>query len=135
MGDGAGNFEDVTVRAQVLDIIGVNYRDLDDPDSIYSMKARKISSRFHENGKGLAHGDINNDGYVDLIGTNSSGPIWEGTESSIMESPGPVFVWLNGGGDNNWIKLLLRGRMAIDGTGSNADGIGARVYILSLIHI
>ena len=133
MGDGAGNFEDVTVRAQVLDIIGVNYRDLDDPDSIYSMKARKISSRFHENGKGLAHGDINNDGYVDLIGTNSSGPIWEGTESSIMESPGPVFVWLNGGGDNNWIKLLLRGRMAIDGTGSNADGIGARVYIRTII--
>ena len=133
MGDGAGNFEDVTVLAQVLDIIGVNYRDLDDPDSIYSMKARKISSRFHENGKGLAHGDINNDGYVDLIGTNSSGPIWEGTESSIMESPGPVFVWLNGGGDNNWIKLLLRGRMAIDGTGSNADGIGARVYIRTII--
>ncbi|MBR62308.1 MAG: hypothetical protein CL904_06640 [Dehalococcoidia bacterium] len=133
MGDGAGNFEDITVRAQVLDIVGVNYKDLDDPDSIFSMKARKISSRFHENGKGLAHGDINNDGYVDLIATNSSGPIWEGTESSIMESPGPVFVWINGGGDNNWIKLLLRGRMAIDGTGSNADGIGARVYVRTII--
>ena len=50
-----------------------------------------------------------------------------------MESPGPVFVWVNGGGDNNWIKLLLRGRMAIDGTGSNADGIGARVYIRTII--
>ena len=133
-GDGNGNFDDVTVRAQVLDIVGVNYEDLDDPDSIYSMKARKISSKFHENGKGLAHGDINNDGYVDLIATNSSGSIWEGTESSIMDSPGPVFIWLNGGGDNNWIKLTLQGRMAIDGTGSNADGIGARVYIRTKVN-
>ena len=29
----------------------------------------------------------------------------------------------------NWITLRLKGRMAIDGTGSNADGIGARVYL------
>ena len=133
-GDGNGNFDDVTVRAQLLDIVGVNYENLDDPDSIYSMKARKISSKFHENGKGLAHGDINNDGYVDLIATNSSGSIWEGTKSSIMDSPGPVFIWINGGGTNNWIKLLLQGRMAVDGTGSNADGIGARVYIRTKVN-
>jgi len=132
-GDGKGNFDDVTVQAQVLDIVGVNYKDIDNPDSIYSMKARKISGKFHENGKGVAHGDINNDGYVDLIVTNSSGPIWEGTESSVMQSPGPVFIWINGGGTNNWIKFVLKGRMAIDGTGSNADGIGARVYVRTVI--
>ena len=43
--------------------------------------------------------------------------------------PGPVFVWMNGGGDNHWITLRLQGRMAVDGTGSNADGIGARVFL------
>ena len=42
-----------------------------------------------------------------------------------------MFIWMNGGGDNNWITLRLKGRMAVDGTGSNADGIGARVYIKS----
>jgi len=44
-------------------------------------------------------------------------------------APGPVFLWINGGGDNHWITLRLNGRMAIDGTGSNADGVGARVYV------
>ena len=40
-----------------------------------------------------------------------------------------MFVWLNGGGGNHWITLRLQGRMGIDGTGSNADGVGARVYL------
>ena len=67
-------------------------------------------------------------GYVDLIATNSSGPI----VLQLFETHklrGPIFLWLNGGGENHWITLRLTGRMAIDGTGSNADGIGARVYV------
>lgn len=128
-GDGKGGFEDVTVRARVLDVIGVQYDGVDDPDSIFTMRARKISNRFHENGKAVVHGDLNGDGYVDLIATNSSGPVWEGRESTITDVPGPVFIWINGGGSNHWVTLRLTGRMAIDGTGSNADGIGARVYL------
>ena len=128
-GDGEGGFEDVTIRARVLDVLGVQYDGIDDPDSIYTMRGRKISTRFHENGKGLAHGDLNGDGYVDLIGTNSSGPVWEGRESTISQVPGPAFIWINGGGTNSWVTLRLTGRMAIDGTGSNADGVGARVYL------
>ena len=46
---------------------------------------------------------------------------------------GPVFLWLNNNSDNHWISLRLIGRMAIDGTGSNADAIGARVYITTKI--
>lgn len=128
-GDGVGGFEDITVRARLLDILGVNYEDLDDPDSILSMRARKINNRFHENGKGLAHGDLTGDGFVDLVGVNSSGEIWEGRETTITVAPAPIFMWINGGGDNHWLTLRLHGRMAIDGTGSNADGIGARVYL------
>ena len=41
---------------------------------------------------------------------------------------GPIFLWMNGGGETHWVTLRLTGRTAIDGTGSNADGIGARVY-------
>ena len=127
-GDGRGGLEDITVRARLLDIVGVNYDDLE-RDSVLSLRARKISNKFHENGKGLAHGDLNGDGYLDLIGTNSSGEVWEGRQTARSLAAGPIFVWLNGGGGNRWITLRLKGRMAIDGTGSNADGIGARVVL------
>jgi hypothetical protein len=128
-GDGRGTFEDITVRAHLLDIVRVDYSVRDPDDFRANFTNRKIHTRFHENGKGLAHGDLNGDGYVDLIGTNSSGSSWNGTFDSISPAAGPLFVWLNGAGDNHWITLRLVGRMAMDGTGSNADGIGARVYV------
>ena len=91
----------------------------------------------HENGKGVAHGDLNGDGYLDIVATNSSGPIFVGPyDSSIGTAPtkdfsGPIFVWMNGGGNNNWININLVGGMKINGKGTNADGIGARVYVIT----
>ena len=139
-GDGRGSFADVTVRARLLNIVGVDYAGLDagasGPPNPTDLKLRRIDRMNHENGKGLAHGDLNGDGYVDLIATNSSGERYVGEPNAITgrrstaPAPGPVFMWLNGGGSgNHWITLRLRGRMAIDGTGSNADAIGARVYL------
>lgn len=128
-GDGLGSFEDITVRAHLLDIIGVDYSLLDPEHPDFDHVRQRMDPAFHENGKGLAHGDLNGDGYVDLVGTNSSGPIWAVSGDSTIPAAGTVFVWLNGGGDNHWVTLRLRGRMGIDGTGSNADGIGARVYV------
>ena len=131
-GDGHGSFEDITVRAHLLDIMDVDYSILDPSNPNFDAADQRIDAAFHENGKGLAHGDLNGDGYVDLVGTNSSGPIWAipGVPGdTAIPAAGTVFVWLNGGGDNHWITLRLKGRMGIDGTGSNADGIGARVYL------
>ena len=137
LGDGA--FEDITVRARLLDISRANYEGLEDDQAArenpVALKIRRIDPSLHENGKGLAHGDLNGDGYTDLIGTNSSGPIFAGPfdpatgQAPTRDAPGPMFVWLNGGGDSNWLTLRLKGRMAIDGAGSNADAIGARVYL------
>ena len=129
-GDGIGGFQDITVRARLLDIDRVDYSFLDKQDSRVYLEAHRVNPRFHENGKGLAHGDLNGDGYVDLIGTNSRG--FAGQPPELIQMPGPLFVWMNGGGENHWVTLRLRGRMAIDGTGSNADGIGARVYVTTL---
>ena len=104
--------------------------DLQDENIASTMRNFRI--KFHENGKGLAHGDLNGDGYLDLVGTNSGDPA-VGDNPLIAQlsrrAAGPVMVWINGGGSNHWLTLRLQGRMAIDGTGSNADGIGARVYI------
>ena len=131
-GDGQGNFEDITIRARLLDIMGVEYDSLLPNNQQTQARLRELRVGFHENGKGLAHGDLNGDGYVDLIGTNSSGRVHvKGSNSEMVYARGPIFVWLNGGGPHNWITLRLKGRMSIDGSGSNADGIGARVYLTS----
>ena len=66
-GDGKGVFEDITVGANLLDIQDVDYSILDPQDSPFDAKRQRIGAEFHENGKGLAKGDLNNDGYVDLM--------------------------------------------------------------------
>ena len=128
-GLGDGTFRDITIEARLLDILGVDYSERGPDDPLNNVNARKMNPKYHENGKGLAHGDLNGDGYLDLIGTNSSGPVWQGSFETMSRMKGPIFMWMNEGGSHNWISLRLQGRTALDGTGSNADGIGARVYL------
>ena len=128
--NGRGTFEDITVRAHLLDIDRVRYKHIDPEDPEKNVALHRAHPEFHENGKGVVHGDLNGDGYLDLIATNSKGSLWDDSRKvTFSEAGGPLFVWMNPGGDNNWLSVRLKGRMAIDGTGSNADGIGARVYV------
>jgi enediyne biosynthesis protein E4 len=62
-------------------------------------------------GRGLAVGDFDNDGDLDMLLNNNNQP--------------SVLLRNDGGNRNNWIKLKLVG------TKSNRDGIGARVRVVS----
>ena len=132
-GDGKGSFQDITVEARLLNIKDVDYGVLDPGSPRFDRERQRLDTAYHENGKGLAKGDLNGDGYIDLIGTNSAGPIFIGSGTGSGDElgfeKGPTFLWLNGGGENNWLTMRLKGRMAVDGTGSNADAIGARVFV------
>ena len=121
------NFEDITTESHLLDIDNVNYELVDASDENIDLESNRIGIKFHENGKGLAKGDLNNDGYIDLIATNSNGYIFKNGTGEM--NGGQLFLWINGGGNNNWISLRLKGRMSIDGTGSNSDAIGSIVTI------
>lgn len=59
-------------------------------------------------GRGLAVGDLNNDGWVDAVMTVLGGP---------------PLVLMNRGGSQHWLGITLRG------TRSNRDGLGARVRV------
>jgi enediyne biosynthesis protein E4 len=59
-------------------------------------------------GRGLAVGDLNNDGWMDAVVTVLGGP--------------PVIL-MNRGGSQHWLGVTLRG------TRSNRDGLGARVRV------
>ena len=125
---GDGTFQDITVETQLLDILGVDYSVTDTTNPSFNRDKQRLDVRFHENGKGIAVGDLNGDGYIDIAATNSRGEYL--TENGeISSQDGPVFVWFNPGGDRKWIDLRLIGSGDGSNGMTNADAIGAKVYV------
>ena len=112
----------------MIDSLAVDYSVLDPNDGDFDSTKQRLGVEFHENGKGVAIGDLDGNGFIDVIGTNSNGETFN-SKGERTVAGGPLFVWMNSGGDNNWVSFRLSGRMKIDGTGSNADGIGAKIII------
>ena len=67
-------------------------------------------------GHPLALADLDGDGYADVLAATDGGG---------------ATALLNGGGANDWLQLRLVGRTALGESGSNADGVGARVYVVT----
>jgi hypothetical protein len=125
---GDGTFKDITAESHLVDALAVDYSVLDPKNNDFNASEQRIGLEFHENGKGVAVGDLDGDGFIDVIGTNSNGETFTADGDRAVVS-GPLFVWMNSGGDNRWVSFRLTGRRAIDGTGSNADAIGAKITI------
>lgn len=121
LNDGNDEFTDVSVEAHVLNIVGVNYQTRD-----------RMNLLLGEIGSGVSYGDLDNNGYPDIIVSDKADYTPYGhdlNETALsFKSKGevvavPTFLFMNPGGNNNWLKVRLVG------TRSNRAGIGAQVQV------
>ncbi len=75
----------------------------------------------YQDGRGMAVGDLNNDGYADYVVANRT---YNPSQTDPMaQEIGTPHVWLSHPRDGHWLQLDLVG------TTSNRDGVGARVTL------
>jgi hypothetical protein len=76
---------------------------------------------LYQDGRGLVTGDLNNDGYPDLVVVNRT--YNPSHTSALAQRPGHPRVWLSRPRQGHWLQIDLVGETA------NRDGIGAMVTI------
>ncbi len=84
-------------------------------DMTFTQATDPFSTNNNTNIQSAAVGDVNNDGFIDVIAGYANG------FNSPSNTNDQLFV--NDGNENNWTKIVL------EGTDSNINGIGARVEI------
>ena len=72
-------------------------------------------------GRGVAIGDVNNDGFSDIVYSNRT--YTPSLSNPLAQHPGHTKVWLSGERDTNWIGITL------EGIQSNRDAQGSIVWI------
>ena len=90
------------------------YENLGDGSFIENTDAGGAAGSAHGRGQSATMADYDRDGYLDIFVTNGRG------EYPLTEGPDQLFR--NLGGDNNYLQIDL------EGTVSNRDGIGARLF-------
>ena len=88
-------------------------------DFTFEDVTRRSGAEGESIGKGVASGDINNDGFPDIFSTNQT--YYSARERVNIEQSN--FLFLNRGNSNNWIKIKLVG------TESNRSAFNARVIV------
>ena len=104
---------------------GHNVLYLNNGDGTFTDATESANADAYNVGVGVASGDVNGDGFPDIIATGRS----HYTSGKLISQQQRNYLLLNQGNDHNWVKVKLTG------TKSNRSAFNARVKVTSGDHV